>query len=674
MGIGRPGAASVAFCLTLCVPGFPPGAAPANPAQAGPVVSSVSETAQADTPRALANGARFVAPRGWSIRTEGSAVILGAPESDSHIAIVDAGAGDADAAVAAAWAAYRPGFSGTARGMDRPAREGWDQTLQYRYEGPAGEPRNVFALALRKGERWTILINDVTEAVAERRDAQLEVIFNSLLPQGYERETFAGRQAHRLDAARIAQLTALIETARREYDIPGVALGLIQDGEMVFAGGFGVRELGRPEPVDADTLFNIASNGKALTTLMLAKLVEAGRFDWDTPVASVWPEFRLGDPETTRQVRVRQLICACTGMPRQDYEWLFEGDDAYSTPASIMRLLSTARPTSAFGDTYQYSNLMAAAAGFFGGHVLHPRRELGEGYDAAMQGLVFDPLGMTATTADFRRALAGNHAAGHGLDVDGNVRVASQGLNYASISTRPSGNHWSNVRDMLRYVGMELERGLLPNGRRYIREDVLLARHEPQVTEGLNEYYGMGLKIDRQWGVPVIHHGGSTAGYRSDMIWLPDHGVGAVILINSDTGSLLRSAFRRRLLEVLFDGESVAAENLRSYAPRARAAIAEQRQQLTLPADPDAVARLARSYRSAELGELEVRREGGATWFDFGGWSSEIAMQQDEAGGVTFVTISPGEDGYEFTVADQGGQRRLVIREAQREYVFTEER
>ena len=128
----------------------------------------------------------------------------------------------------------------------------------------------------------------------------------------------------------IAQLTELIETAREEFDIPGVALGLIQDGEVVFEGGFGVRELGRPEPVDADTLFNIASNGKALTTLMLARLVEAGRFDWDTPVASIWPEFRLGDLETTRQVRVRHLVCACTGMPRQDYEWLFEGDGEYA--------------------------------------------------------------------------------------------------------------------------------------------------------------------------------------------------------------------------------------------------------------------------------------------------------------------------------------------------------
>lgn len=641
-------------------------------ASAGQSLPEPGETAQADTPRALSNGSRFVVPRGWSVRGDGGAIILAAPEGDSHIAIVDGGTGDADAAIAAAWAVYRPGFGGTPRAADRAAREGWDQTRIYRYESPPGESRRLYALALRKGRLWTVLISDVTEAVAERRDAQLEVVLNSLLPQGFERESFAGRPANRLDAARIGALTALIEEARAGYDIPGVALGLIQDGTVVFEGGFGVRALGRSEPVDADTLFNIASNGKALTTLMLAKLVEAGRFDWDTPVASIWPEFRLGDRETSERVQVRQLICACTGMPRQDYEWLFEGDRL--APAAVMDLLSTAQPTSAFGDVYQYSNLMAAAAGFFGGHVVHPRRELGRAYDSAMERLVFGPLGMTATTADFRRAMARNHAAGHGPDVDGNVRVASQGLNLAAISTRPSGNHWSSVRDMLRYVRMELARGLLPDGRRYIGEDALLARQAPQVTEGLNEFYGMGLKIDRQWGVTVIHHGGTAAGYRSDMIWLPDHGVGAVILINSDTGSLLRSAFRRRLLEVLFDGRPIAAENLRSYLPRARAAAAEQRRQLAVPADPEAVAQLARRYRSAALGGLEVRQQDNATWFDFGGWSSEMATRRNQDGSVTFVTISPGADGYEFTVADQPGERRLVISDAQHAYAFSEVR
>jgi CubicO group peptidase (beta-lactamase class C family) len=666
------GAASAAILLTACARAPQPVAAPADAVPPAPVFASAADAVPADTQLSLPNGTRFVVPKGWSSRAAGTGFVLGAPEGDSHVVIVDAGTGGADAAVAAAWAIYRPGFLGTASAEERPPREGWDQTLAYQYESADPQPRDLVALALRKGARWTVVIRDLTAAVAERRDAQLELIFNTLLPEGYVRETFAGRPAHRLDAARIAQLTGLVETARREFEIPGVALGLIQDGEIVFEGGFGVRELGRLEAVDADTLFNVASNGKAWTTLMLAKLVEAGRFDWDTPVASIWPEFRLGDPARTQQVRVKHLVCACTGMPRQDYEWLFEGEN--STAASMVQLLFAAQPTSAFGDIYQYSNLMAAAAGYLGGHVAHPDRELGAAYDAAMQELVFDPLGMTATTADFERALAGNHAAGHAFDVDGSMRVASQGLNLVAISTRPSGNHWSNVRDMLRYVRMELARGLLPDGRRYIREDVLLARAEPQVTEGRDEYYGMGLKIDRQWGVPLIHHGGSAAGYRSDMIWLPEHGVGAVILISADSGALLRSMFRRHLLEVLFDGRPLAADGLSSFAQRLRAGIAEQRLQLTLPAAPEAAARLASRYLSAELGALDVRRDGDSLWFDFGGWRSEMASRQDGDGGVTFVTVSPGEEGFEFAVADERRERRLVISDAQHDYVFVEEK
>lgn len=627
--------------------------------------------AAADTARALRNGARFVAPGRWSIRTAPGAVILNPPEAGSQITIADGGSGTAEAAVAAAWQVHRPGSHAMATGLPRPPREGWDQTTLYRYDNPAGEQRQLFALALRKGTSWTVVINDLALAVSERRDGQLEVIFNSLRPAGYQRETFAGRKARPLDEERIAALRELIETGRREYDIPGVALGLIQNGKIVFAGGFGVRKLGRPDPVDENTLFNIASNGKALTTLMLAKLVEAGRFSWTTPVVQIWPEFRLGDPAINRQVQVGQLICACTGMPQQDFEWVFERERF--TAASIMQLLSTARPTSDFGDTYQYSNLMAAAAGFLGGHVLHPQDELAVAYDRAMQQLVFDPLGMAATTADFPAAIGGNHAAGHARDVRGTMRPADMSIDRMAISTRPSGNHWSSVRDMLRYVQMELAGGRLPDGTRFISRQLLKDRQTPQVTEGLNEFYGMGLKIDRQWGVPVIHHGGTASGYRTDMIWLPDHGVGAVILINSDTGAELRAAFRRRLLELLFDGKPIAAETMASQALRAKAADVKERAALAAPADSVLVAGLAPRYRSDELGQLTVLHDGAATLFDFGGWRSEVATTRDGADQTSFVTISPGTAGIRFTTANEPGRRRLRVQDADREYLFVEE-
>src|SRR5439155_13144149 len=135
---------------------------------------------------------------------------------------------------------------------------------------------------------------------------------------------------HPLDTARIAQIKSLLESGMKELGVPGLAFSLIDGGKVVFEGGLGVRELGKPDPVDANTLFIAASNTKALTTLLLARLVDAKKLDWEQPVTQVYPAFRLGDAETTRRVLVKHLICACTGLPRQDLEWIFEF--AQSTP------------------------------------------------------------------------------------------------------------------------------------------------------------------------------------------------------------------------------------------------------------------------------------------------------------------------------------------------------
>ena len=226
---------------------------------------------------------------------------------------------------------------------------------------------------------WTVVIYDMTQAVGEKRGAQVALVFDRLQPKGYVRETFAGKKANRLDAARLAELGRFVETGQKELGIPGVALGIVQDGQVVFTGGFGVRELGQPAKVDGDTLFMIASNTKALTTLLLARLVAEGKLTWDTPVTSLLPSFKLGDAETTRKVLVRQLICACTGLPRQDLEWIFEYRGV--TPDKALATLGTMQPTSKFGEMFQYSNPMAGAAGFTAGHVLYPNLELGAAYD-----------------------------------------------------------------------------------------------------------------------------------------------------------------------------------------------------------------------------------------------------------------------------------------------------
>jgi CubicO group peptidase (beta-lactamase class C family) len=661
---------TLALLLAACKPTSET-TAPAASATATPATAPATETLAADTPRTTAGGNAFVAPAGWSLETKGPAVILTAPEGGSRIALVDVAGKDADAAVAAAWDAYDASAKWPLKlATDRPARDGWEQVRSYNYETSANDQRGVQALAFRHGERWTVAIYDMANAVGEKRGAQVALVFDRLLPKGYSRESFAGKTANKLDAARLEQLEQFVENARKELDVPGVAIGIVQDGKVVFADGFGVRALGKPDKVDGDTLFMIASNTKAMTTLMLAKLVAEGKFGWDTPVTRILPEFKLGDADTTRQVLVKHLICACTGLPRQDMEWLFQGEGA--TPESVMKTLATMQPTSKFGELFQYSNPMAAAAGFAGGHVLYPDREFGAAYDAAMQSQVFDPLGMKSTTFDYARAMRGDHAMPHGLDVDGRTVPASMDLNYTIVPARPAGAAWSSVNDVLRYVQMELDKGLLPDGKRYVDEAPLLERRKQQVALGNDASYGMGLMVDRTWGIPVVHHGGDMLGFHSDMMWLPDSNVGAVILTNSDPGVYIRGPFQRRLLEVLFDGKPEAVENVASQAKRLRDGIAAERKRLTAPADATAAGKLATSYHSDELGDIAVSHKGTATWFDFGGWKSEVASRSNDDGSLSFVTISPGEDGFEFVVADKGDLRSLVLRDAQHEYAFNE--
>jgi CubicO group peptidase (beta-lactamase class C family) len=627
-----------------------------------------AERLAADTPKTTVLGNTFIAPAEWTVSVKGPATILEAPEGGSWIALVDVTAADSDAALAAAWKAYKPDAKWPLKvSHDRPDRNGWSKQRSYEYQTSPNEKRDVVAFTSFAGGLWNVVIYDMAQAVGEKRGAQVALIFDRLLPKGYVRESFAGKAAAPLDEARLAELSRFVETGMRELKIPGVSLGIVQGGRTVLAKGFGVKELGKPAAVDADTLFMIASNTKALTTLLLARLVEQGRMTWDTPVTSLLPSFKLGDAETTKKVQVRQLICACTGLPRQDLEWLFEYRDV--TPEKAMATLGTMQPTSKFGELFQYSNPMAAAAGFTAGHVLYPDMELGAAYDRAMQTQVFDPLGMKSTTFDYARAVAGDYAAPHAPDVDGKPALAEMELNYSIIPQRPAGAAWSNIPDMLRYVSMELADGKLPDGKTYISKQLLLDRRAPQVAIGKDETYGMGLIVDTEYDIPVVHHGGDMVGYHSDMIWLPGQNVGAVILTSGDPGWLLRSQFRRRLLEVLFDGKPEAATQVAAAGKTYYAQIAAERKLLTVPAEASESAKLASRYTNAALGEIAVSRANGATTFDFGEWKSEVASKRNPDGTISFITTAPGISGFEFVVGT-GTKKTLVTRDAQHEYVF----
>ena len=509
---------------------------------------------------------------------------------------------------------------------------------------------------------------DGSDATFEKRSSPIGKMISSLRPKGYQRETFVGRTPKPLDAERIAALKAFIADGMKQLDIPGVGFSLIDGNKVVFEGGLGVRAMGRPEPVDANTLFMAASNTKAMTTALLARAVDKGLMTWNQSAAEVYPGFTLGDAEVTKQVQIRHLVCACTGLPRQDLEWIF--GDGKAAASSTFAHLSTMKPTSKFGEVFQYSNLMVGAGGFIAASRLQPGTELGAGYDKSMRDLIFTPLGMTRTTFDFAQAQSGNHAKPHGDNLAGKTQGASMDLNYTIVPARPAGAVWTSPHDFSRFVLMELGKGRTPEGQALISEANLLARYQPQILVGEDVQYGMGLFIDKSLGITKVSHGGDMLGFHSDMMWLPELGIGATILTNSDSGVRLRGPFFRKILELVFDGKPEADAQLRVSAGNRNAASAKARELLTYPVPAPNVSALAANYVSKDLGKLTVLRAGGKLHFKFDHWASEVAIRKNDDGTVSYITIDPGEAGTELVLDTKASPKTLITRDSQHEYRF----
>ncbi|MBC8172134.1 MAG: beta-lactamase family protein, partial [Anaerolineae bacterium] len=206
------------------------------------------------------------------------------------------------------------------------------------------------------------------------------------------------------DATLSADLEAYVTEALVDFNVPGAAVAIVQNGEVVYTNGFGMREL-EGEPVDADTLFMIGSQTKSMTTLVLASLVDDEVFAWDTPVIEVLPSFALADPAITPQIRIRDLVNNSSGVARYDLPLALKNQ----TAQELIESLSTIPLVSPYGEKFNYSNQMFAAAGYIAALANgadYDSASLYDGYVQLMQERIFDPLGMTRSTLDFEAALA----------------------------------------------------------------------------------------------------------------------------------------------------------------------------------------------------------------------------------------------------------------------------
>lgn len=621
--------------------------------------------------------ATYDAPPGWSKSGKEGIVTFTAPEKDAKLVIVAiSSAISAEAAAAAAWAIHDPDFARDIK-QNTPAAadRGWDIMRQIEYQTSPSEEKLVSANVYSTGSQWQVVLLDGDRGTISKRRAALDRVFESFALEGYIPEDLSKLKPQPLTAERIELLKKFVSDSANILSIPGVGFSVIQDGKVVFEGGVGVKSFDSIEPVDKNTKFMIASNTKGITTLLLAKLVEMGKLRWDDRVIDHYPAFRLGDQKTTERVLVRHLICACTGLPRKDIDWMF--NNTPNTPASAtFDDLAAMTPTSGFGELYQYNNQLPAAAGYLAGHILYPEMEIGAAYDKAMQTFIFAPLAMTETTFSMREAMNGNFAMPHALSVDHKIEVIEQttdrGFNHLATAYRPSGAAWSTPHDLIKYIQNELTQGEGLAGKRLFAAEALLERRKPGVSVGKHRAYGMGLATKKIAGVEIVEHGGSLAGYKSQIVIIPSANTGAVILTNAESGRALWSPFGRRLVEILYNGEEKAFGQVAVAAEVQRLERNKFKQDLTIPADPKTVANLAKRYHSAELGPLNIRLVNGETVFDPGVWSSRIATKKNPDGTTSVVLTEGVMLGAEAVIGKVKDKRTLTLIDAQHKYVFTE--
>src|SRR5215207_6341376 len=218
---------------------------------------------------------------------------------------------------------------------------------------------------------------------------------------------------------RQAEFETYITGMLAKTGVPGAAVAVVQNGEVVYQQGFGVRELGGSEPVTPETLMMIGSITKPMTATMAATVVDDGELTWGTPVVDLLPSFAVADPTLTEQLSIRNAFCACTGLPQRDPEFIFN-----SVTLTPERLITSVRdfPLSApLSEQFQYSNQMFGIGGYAAAVAAEPEEtDLFAAYDTAVRQRLLDPLGMTDSTFVLDEVLAtGDYAWPHGLDLAG---------------------------------------------------------------------------------------------------------------------------------------------------------------------------------------------------------------------------------------------------------------
>ncbi len=482
-----------------------------------------------------------------------------------------------------------------------------------------------------------------------------------------------------LTGVRRAAFEAYVADALYRFNVPGAAVAVVENGDVVYLNGFGVKEIASTRPVTPDTMMMIGSITKSMTTMMAGSLVDDGRLTWETRLVDLLPEFAVGDPDLTSRLTVRDAFCNCSGVPGLNIESYF--DSAPRTPESVVTSLVDVVPTAGYGEQFFYNNLLIGTGGYALGVANGGGADdLGVAYDMALHERVLGPIGMWRSTFDPATVLAdGDYALPHAVDLSGDLRPLPLTAERILLPYRPAGALWSNAREMARYLQTELARGVAPGGTRVVSAENLEATWTPGVSVP-NYYggppamaatmtgYGLGWGNGEYRGLRVVSHTGGTGGFSAEIAFLPEADLGIVILTNSLSLAPVPLTFEFavaiRLFELLFDQPAEFDAQLMAQAE----ALAASRPPPALgKVEPAAIAPYLGRYDQAELGEVSLSLRGDRLVLDAGELSSELRPLADGGTNIVYLLHDPPlslfSEVYGATVRFTGGvqEPRMTI-------------
>ncbi|MGH9381217.1 MAG: serine hydrolase [Thermoanaerobaculia bacterium] len=328
--------------------------------------------------------------------------------------------------------------------------------------------------------------------------------------------------------AALADFDAFLTKTIEEWNVPGLGLAAVVDGEVVFAEGVGYRDLEGEQLMTADTLFAIGSTTKAFTTTLLGMLVDEGRLDWDEPVATYLPGFELADPMAGERLTPRDLVTHRSGLPRHDLLWYNNNE---LSRAEVVDRLAYLEPSADLRVKYQYKNLMYLTAG----HLIEVLT--GGSWEDAVRTRLLGPLGMERTNFSVD---ASQEDADHALPYRENDDGELEEIPFRRVDlVGPAGSINSSVREMSRWLRFNLDGGEV-GGKPLIEATTLAEIHSPQMTTGAlperpeisQSTYGLGWGIDSYRGHRRVQHTGGIDGFSTSVMLFPDNRIRLVAFTN----------------------------------------------------------------------------------------------------------------------------------------------